>query len=127
MKRIVSTWPYLVGVAVLAIGWLLIAKFTLGSAGLDGLTGLYVGTVVPLAAAAGGAILTLRHGYDWITMVACLAVWVVFALIGVAIGIPLVPAAAAAATAAYLAIAHVGVVAVLAFRRMDRNGPSAGV
>ncbi|PKQ31333.1 MAG: hypothetical protein CVT62_10460 [Actinobacteria bacterium HGW-Actinobacteria-2] len=127
MKRIQNTWPYLVGVAVLAIGWLLIAKFTLGSADLDGLTGLYIGTVVPLAVAGGGAVLTVRNGYDWITIIACLVVWVIFALIGVAIGVPMVPAAATAATAAYLVIAHVGVVAVLAFRRMDRNGPSAGV
>jgi hypothetical protein len=127
MKRIVSTWPYLVGVAVLAIGWMLIAKLTLGNADLDGLTGLYVGTVVPLAVAGGGAILTVRHGYDWITILACLVAWVVLALIGVAIGVPVVPTAVAAATGGYLVLAHVAVGAVLAFRRMDRNGSSAGV
>lgn len=128
MKRIVSTWPYLVGVAVLAVGWLLIARFTLGNTELDGLTGLYVGTVVPLAAAAGGAVMTVRRGYDWVTVVACLVLWLVFAVIAVtAVGIAVVPAALAAATGAYLLIAHVAVAAVLAVKKMGNTGPSAGV
>jgi hypothetical protein len=128
MKRIVSTWPYLVGVAVLAVGWVLIARFTLGSTELDGLTGLYVGTVVPLAAAAGGAVMTVGRGYDWVTVVACLMLWLVFAVIAVAgVGIAVVPAALAAATGAYLLIAHVAVAAVLAVKKMGNTGPSAGV
>ncbi|MCE1174831.1 MAG: hypothetical protein LWW77_09535 [Propionibacteriales bacterium] len=128
MKRILSTWPYLAGVAVLAVGWLLIARFTLGSTELGGLTGLYVGTVVPLAAAAGGAVMTVRRGYDWVTVVACLVLWLVFAVIGVSgVGIVVPPAALAAATGAYLLIAHVAVVGVLAVKKLGNTSGSAGV
>ena len=128
MKRMVSTWPYLAAVAGLAIGWLLIAKLTLGHPDLDGLVGLYIGTVVPLVVAGGGVVLTLKRGYDWVTLLACLALWVVFALLGpLTIGLPLALDATAAATLAYVVIAHVGVVAVLALNRLGRSGPSAGV
>lgn len=128
MKRIVSTWPYLVGVAVLAIGWLLIARFTLGSNELGGLTGLYVGTVVPFAVAAGGAVMTVRRGYDWVTVLACTVLWLVFAVIGVAgVGIAVEPAALATATVGYLVIAHVAVAGVLAVKKLGNTGPTAGV
>ncbi len=72
--------------------------------------------------------MTVRRGYDWVTVVACLVLWLVFAVIAVAgVGIAVVPAALATATVGYLLIAHVAVAAVLAVKKMGNTGPSAGV
>jgi hypothetical protein len=128
MKRIVSTWPYVLGVAILVLGWLGIAKLPFSSEGISTLVSLWIGTIAPLTVTAGGVILALRRRYDWVTVVTCLVAWLILALVGslLTFGAPPAWDATAAATLAYLVLAHVGVVAVLAFRRMDRNGTSAG-
>lgn len=84
MKRILNSWPYALGVVGLfALLWTAhFAAFTCGrDGGCFGMTdldwkGLFLMLmfgVFPTLAFAGAAVLGFRRGYDWATMLVCLA------------------------------------------------------
>jgi hypothetical protein len=84
MKRILNAWPYALGVvALFALLWVahLTAHSCEGGDGCFGMSPLdwkgliltLVFGVFPTLAFAGAAVLGFRRGYDWTTMLLCLA------------------------------------------------------
>jgi hypothetical protein len=122
MKRVVDSWPYVVGVVALVLGWVIVARLPLAADEVTTLVTLYLGSLAPLVVAGGGAALGYRHGYDWVTVVACVVVAIIGTILGGLVATGAVPnlAAAATALAAYTAAGHVGLVAALGVKRLGR-------
>lgn len=86
MRRVLSSWPYVVVVvAGYAAFWGLLLAWAacdgggcvLDSIEFKSLAVTYLYAVVPVLTFATGAVLGFRRGYDWVTVLVCLAVWLV--------------------------------------------------
>jgi len=83
-RRLLRAWPYLLALVVGFLSWPLV-EVVLGA--LSAVTGaatlkdsailmVYIG--YPLALLVGAAVLGFRRGYDWVTLLACLAVYLIW-------------------------------------------------
>lgn len=129
MKRIISTWPYVLCVLALYLGWLALAVAPLPISPEDrrNLLLVYAGSLAPFAVAAAGAILGWRRGYDVVTVIATVATFVLVGVIGDLTGLHHAPTldGLGAATVIYTIVGHVGIVAALGVTRLGSAGTSA--
>lgn len=121
MSRVLASWPYLVAVTVMYLGWLVIAKLPLDAESVRILAWAYAAMLAPFAVAGAGVILGMRHGYEWVTMVACVALFVVLIVVGNLIAFPgsLDITALATAVLGYTVVGNVGIVAALGYKKLD--------
>lgn len=81
LRRGLDSWPYLAVVVGCIASWIIVTKADLpGLSPLDekslGLTMLFA--VYPTVLFITGTILGFRRGYDWLTLLICGVVWLVF-------------------------------------------------
>jgi len=90
VRRVLSSWPYVVVVVVgyaafwgLLLAWAACSDLEAAGSGcvvdsieFKSLAVAYLYAVVPVLTFASGAVLGFRRGYDWVTVLVCLAVWV---------------------------------------------------
>lgn len=123
MARITRSWPYLAGVAALYLVWLLLATLPLGISAEDRQNLMFVfgSLLAPFIIAGAGAVLGHRRGYDWVTVVSCLALFVIIAVLGDWLGLGHLPSwiAIGAAALVYTAVGHVGILAAMGMKRLD--------
>lgn len=85
LKRIIDAWPYALALAVGLAVWPLAISAVLGSdpSQVMGAIVLWVYILQPLALLVGGIVLGFRRGFDGVTILVCLAVYVLgFAVLG---------------------------------------------
>jgi len=77
--------------------------------------------VAPFVIAGAGAVLGYRRGYDWVTVVSCLVLFVAIAVLGDWLGLGQVPSwiSIGAAALVYTAVGHVGILAAMGMKRLD--------
>lgn len=123
MARITQSWPYLAGVVALYLVWLLLAILPLGLSPDDRQNLMFVvgSLLAPFIIAAAGAVLGYRRGYDWVTVVSCLVLFVIIAVLGDWLGLGHLPSwiAIGAAALVYTAVGHVGILAAMGMKRLD--------
>lgn len=125
MKRVINTWPYVVCVLALYLGWLVLALAPMPVSPEDrrNLMLLYAGTLAPFAIAAAGAVLGARRGYDWVTVLACVATTVIVGTLSDLFGWHHLPQldGLGAALVIYAVVGHVGLVAALGVKRLGAD------
>ncbi|HAM44639.1 MAG TPA: hypothetical protein DCM67_06440 [Propionibacteriaceae bacterium] len=123
MARITQSWPYLAGVVSLYLVWLLLAIVPVGLSTDDRQNLMFVfgSLVAPFVIAGAGAVLGYRRGYDWVTVVSCLVLFVAIAVLGDWLGLGQVPSwiSIGAAALVYTAVGHVGILAAMGMKRLD--------
>ena len=75
-KRIIDSWPY---VLALVIGFILMAVLWPYADGVEakGMFILMIYIFQPIALLIGGGVLGFRRGFDWVTLLVCLVVYLV--------------------------------------------------
>lgn len=123
MARIINSWPYLAGVVALYLVWLLLATVPMGLSAEDRQNVMFAfgSLIVPFTITGIGAVLGYRRGYDWVTVVSCLVLFVVIAVLGDWLGLGHLPSliSIGAAALVYTAVGHVGILAAMGMKRLD--------
>lgn len=123
MARVTKSWPYLAGVVGLYLIWILLATLPLPLSTNDrqSLMFGFGSMLVPFIIAGAGAVFGYRRGYDWVTVVSCLATFIAIAVVGDLLGLHQAPSwvAIGAAALVYTVVGHVGIVVALGMKRLD--------
>lgn len=85
LKRILDAWPYALAVVIGLIVWpiAISAAMRPDPSQAMGVIVLWIYILQPLALLIGGLVLGFRRGFDWLTAVVCLVVYVVgFGVLG---------------------------------------------
>ena len=79
LKRILDAWPYALALAVGFVVWSVAvgAMLEVDPSADMAVILLWVYILQPLALLIGALILSFRRGFDWVTLLVCLAVYVV--------------------------------------------------
>jgi hypothetical protein len=125
MKRVIRSWPYVVVVAVVYGGWLVLAQLPLPAEEVKNLLIVYGGMFSLTVTAGAGAVLAYRRGYDWVAVLTCVVAYAVFAAIGdlAVLGQPPAWASIGAAGLAYILVGHVGIGAALGVKELGSTKP----
>lgn len=121
MNRVLASWPYLVAVTVLYVGWLVLAKLPMDPDSVRLVSWAYAAMLAPFAIAGAGAVLGIRRGYDWVCVVSCVVWFVVLVVAGNLIAFPGTFNVGSLATAVlgYTVVGNIGIVAALGYKKLD--------
>lgn len=84
-KRVVDAWPYVLALVAGFVVWSIAIPALLRQdpSQTMGVIVLWVYILQPLALLIGGIVLGFRRGFDWVTLLACLVVYVLgFGVLG---------------------------------------------
>jgi hypothetical protein len=78
MKRILDSWPYVLAMVVGFLSWKVLWLLPIPETDWKAWVFLPIYLGYPLAMLIGGMVLGFRRGYDWVTLLVCLVVYLLW-------------------------------------------------